>query len=69
MITSLRYFPLSRHCRSSIVTVIPPFNGGGGNWINLSKEAGDKNEPLFRSSELLGYTYYSKCFYEDALIS
>lgn len=38
MITSLRNWPLSRHCRSSIVTVIPPFNGGGGNWINLSRD-------------------------------
>ena len=43
MITSLRNCPLSRHCRSSIVTVIPPFNGGGGNWINLSR-GGKRND-------------------------
>ncbi|TNN54692.1 hypothetical protein EYF80_035095 [Liparis tanakae] len=34
--TSFRKCPVSRQRRSSIVTVIPPFKGGGGNWINLS---------------------------------
>lgn len=42
MITSLRNWPLSRHCRSSMVTVIPPFSGGGGNWINLSRSGGEE---------------------------
>lgn len=49
MITSLRNCPLSRHCRSSIVTVIPPFSGGGGNWINLSRGERKKNESTYSS--------------------
>lgn len=35
MMTSLRNSPLSKHSRSSVVTVMAPLDGGGGNWINL----------------------------------
>lgn len=46
MMTSLRYCPASRHFRSSMVTVIPPFSGGGGNCINLNRENGQDNRKV-----------------------
>lgn len=37
MITSLRNSPLFKHSRSSVLTVIPPLDGGGGYRINLKR--------------------------------
>lgn len=37
MMTSFRNWPLSRHSKSSVVTVILPLEGADGYWINLTE--------------------------------